>query len=124
MVPFPRTASHISLQMDRVNPVGDLLRFWRNRRAMSQAELAFQTGISTKHLSFVETGKADGSREILAKLAAALGLSLRDRNALLEAGGFTRRYGERSLSSPEVAGAETSYRSAAEPSRAISCHRH
>ncbi len=92
--------------MDPISPVGDLLRFWRNRRAMSQAELAFQTGISIKHLSFIETGKASGSREILVKLAAALGLSLRDRNALLDAGGFARQYGERSLSSPEVAGAK------------------
>ena len=40
-----------------INPVGDLLRGWRNRRAMSQADLAFETGISIKHLSYVETGK-------------------------------------------------------------------
>jgi len=85
------------------NPVGDLLRGWRNRRAMSQADLAFEAGISIKHLSFVETGKAVGSREILLQLAGALDLSLRDRNALLEAGGFARQYGERDLSAPEVA---------------------
>ena len=87
------------------HPVGDLLRGWRNRRAMSQADLAFEAGISIKHLSHVETGKAAGSRDILLKLAAALGLSLRDRNALLEAGGFARQYGERKLSAPEVADA-------------------
>jgi len=63
-----------------VNPVGDLLRGWRNRRAMSQADLAFEAGISIKHLSYVETGKAVGSRDILLQLASALGLSLR-RNA-------------------------------------------
>ena len=67
------------------NPVGDLLRGWRTRRAMSQADLAFEAGISIKHLSYVETGKAAGSRDILLQLASALGLSLRDRNALLEA---------------------------------------
>ena len=89
-----------------VNPVGDLLRGWRNRRAMSQADLAFEAGISIKHLSYVETGKAVGSREILLQLASALGLSLRDRNALLEAGGFARQYGERDLSAPEVADAK------------------
>lgn len=89
----------------RPHPVGDLLRGWRNRRAMSQADLAFEAGISIKHLSFVETGKAAGSREILLQLAAALGLSLRDRNALLEAGGFARQFGERDLSAPEVADA-------------------
>jgi transcriptional regulator with XRE-family HTH domain len=89
----------------RPHPVGDLLRGWRNRRAMSQADLAFEAGISIKHLSHVETGKAAGSRDILLQLAAALGLSLRDRNALLEAGGFARQYGERDLSAPEIADA-------------------
>src|SRR5436309_6936226 len=89
-----------------INPAGDLLRGWRNRRAMSQADLAFETGISIKHLSYVETGKAAGSRDILLQLASALGLSLRDRNALLEAGGFARQYGERDLSAPEVADAK------------------
>ena len=62
---------------------------------MSQADLAFEAGISIKHLSYVETGKAFASREILLQLAAALDLSLRDRNALLEAGGFARQYRER-----------------------------
>src|SRR4051794_15787392 len=87
------------------HPVGDLLRSWRTRRAMSQADLAFEAGISIKHMSNVETGKAAGSRETLMQLAAALGLSLRDRNALLEAGGFARQYGERELSAPEIADA-------------------
>ena len=87
------------------HPVGDLLRGWRNRRAMSQADLAFEAGISIKHLSHVETGKAAASREILLQLASALGLSLRDRNALLEAGGFARQYGERELTAPELADA-------------------
>jgi transcriptional regulator with XRE-family HTH domain len=90
----------------RPHPVGDLLRDWRNRRAISQADLAFEAGISIKHLSHVETGKAAGSRDVLLQLAAALGLSLRDRNALLEAGGFARQYGERDLSAPEVADAK------------------
>lgn len=89
----------------RPHPVGDLLRNWRGRRGMSQADLAFEAGISIKHLSHVETGKAAGSRDILLQLAGALGLSLRDRNALLEAGGFARQYGERDLSAPEVADA-------------------
>ena len=93
-----RTATH-------ANPVGDFLRGWRTRRAMSQADLAFEAGISIKHLSFVETGKAVGSRDILLQLAGALDLSLRDRNALLEAGGFARQYGERDLAAPEVADA-------------------
>jgi transcriptional regulator with XRE-family HTH domain len=89
----------------RAHPVGDLLRDWRNRRAMSQADLAFDAAISIRHLSYVETGKAAASRDVLLQLAAALGLSLRDRNALLEAGGFARQYGERDLSAPEMADA-------------------
>lgn len=93
------TASHS-------HPVGDLLRGWRARRAMSQADLAFEAGISIRHLSYVETGKAGASRDILLQMAAALGLSLRDRNALLEAGGYARQYGERDLSAPEVADAK------------------
>lgn len=97
--------SHARNAVMRAHPVGDLLRGWRHRRAMSQADLAFEAGISIKHLSHVETGKAAGSRDVLLHLAAALGLSLRDRNALLEAGGFARQYGERDLSAPEVADA-------------------
>jgi transcriptional regulator with XRE-family HTH domain len=92
----------IKLAAPRVNPVGDLLRDWRNRRAMGQADLAFEAGISIKHLSCVETAKAAASRDVLLQLAAALGLSLRDRNALLEAGGFAKQYGERDLSAPEL----------------------
>src|SRR5215472_16169871 len=87
------------------NPVGDLLRGWRARRAMSQADLAFEAGISIKHLSYVETGKSAPSRETLQQLAAALGLSLRDRNALLETGGYARQYSERDLAAPELADA-------------------
>ena len=62
-------------------------------------------GIAALHPSC--TFKAAGSRDILLLLASALGLSLRDRNALLEAGGFARQYGERDLSAPEVADAST-----------------
>ncbi|MFX8942016.1 transcriptional regulator, partial [Acinetobacter baumannii] len=63
-------------------------------------------GISIRHLSYVETGKAAASRDALMQLSAALGLSLRDRNALLEAGGYARQYGERDLSAPAVAAAK------------------
>ncbi len=94
-----------SRQFRPANPVGDLLRGWRTRRAISQADLAFEAGISIKHLSYVETGKSAPGREILLQLASALDLSLRDRNALLEAGGFARQYGERDLSAPELADA-------------------
>jgi transcriptional regulator with XRE-family HTH domain len=92
-------------QARSANAVGDILRGWRSRRAVSQADLAFEAGISIKHLSYVETGKATASRDVLLRLASALGLSLRDRNAVLEARGFARQYGERDLSAPELADA-------------------
>ena len=62
--------TRLSKHASHENPVGDLLRGWRNHRAISQADLAFEAGISIKHLSFVETGKAVGSRDILLQLAA------------------------------------------------------
>jgi transcriptional regulator with XRE-family HTH domain len=58
----------------RPHPVGDLLRGWRSRRAMNQADIAFEAGISIRHLSYVETGKTAGS-DILLQLAAVLGAS-------------------------------------------------
>ena len=67
---------------------GEVLRFWRQRRAMSQLELASATGVSTKHLSFVENGRARPSRQLLVHLADALDMPLRERNRLLLAGGF------------------------------------
>ena len=91
---------------------------------MSQADLAFEAGISIKHLSYVETGKAAGSRDILLQLASALGLSLRDRNALLEAGGFARQYGERDLSRARNRRRQARHRSVAATARAVSGHRH
>lgn len=89
----------------RTGAVGNLLRGWRRLRGMSQIGLALEAGISTRHLSYVESGKAAGSREVLMQLASALDLTLRDRNALLEAGGFARHYGERDLAAPELADA-------------------
>jgi transcriptional regulator with XRE-family HTH domain len=67
---------------------GEVLRFWRQRRGMSQLELATATGVSTKHLSFVENGRARPSRQLLVHLADALGLPLGERDRLLLAGGY------------------------------------
>jgi transcriptional regulator with XRE-family HTH domain len=67
---------------------GEVLRFWRQRRGMSQLELATATGVSTKHLSFVENGRARPSRQLLVHLADALGMPLRERDRLLLAGGY------------------------------------
>ena len=83
--------------------VGTLLREWRTTRRLSQLELALEANVSPRHLSCVETGKAQPSRDVIARLADALGMPLRERNALLVAAGFAPRYRETELASPEMA---------------------
>ncbi len=73
---------------------GELLRGWRTRRRRSQMDLALDVGVSTRHLSFVETGRSRASRELLLDLADHLEVPLRERNALLLAAGFAPVYGE------------------------------
>src|SRR5512143_2026961 len=75
-------------------PVGSLLREWRAARRMSQLDLALEANVSTRHLSYVETGKAQPSRDVIARLADALGMPLRERNALLRAAGFAPEFPE------------------------------
>ena len=67
-----------------------MLRFWRARRRVSQMDLAHAAGVSTRHLSFVETGRSGASRELLGALAEELDIPLRERNALLLAAGYAR----------------------------------
>lgn len=81
---------------------GDHLRTWRQRRRMSQLDLASEAGISTRHLSFVETGRAAPSREMVLQLAEPLQLPLRAQNALLVAAGYAPRFGERQLNDPDL----------------------
>lgn len=83
-------------------PIGTLLRQWRAMRRMSQMDLALEAGISTRYLSCIETGKSQASREMIASLADALGMPLRERNALLLAAGFAPRYSETALLEPEL----------------------
>lgn len=84
------------------HPLGDLLRQWRAARRMSQMDLALEAGISTRHLSYVETGKARPSRELVALLAGALDMPMRDRNALLVVAGYAPGYRETPLSDPQM----------------------
>src|SRR5262245_38285039 len=86
-------------------PVGDLLREWRQRRRLSQLDLALEAEISTKHLSFVESGRAQPSREMVLHLAERLDVPLRERNVLLVAAGFAPVFRERRLSDPALASA-------------------
>jgi transcriptional regulator with XRE-family HTH domain len=82
--------------------VGSLLREWRTRRRVSQLELSSETGVSTRHLSFIETGRAQPSREMVMRLAESLELPLRERNALLLAAGYAPEYAQTPLSAESM----------------------
>jgi len=86
-------------------PVGDHLREWRMRRRMSQLDLALEAEISTRHLSFLETGRAQPSREMVLHLSDQLEIPLRERNVILVAAGFAPVFPERSLEDPQLAAA-------------------
>ncbi len=83
--------------------LGELLKLWRSRRRLSQLELASAAGVSSRHLSFVETGRSKPSREMVLHLAEHLDVPLRDRNAMLTAAGFAPVYHESPLDAPELA---------------------
>ena len=83
-------------------PVGALLRDWRTRRRLSQLELASLAGVSARHLSFVETGRARPSREMVLHLADHLAVPLRERNALLVAAGYAPTYNATDIDAPEM----------------------
>src|SRR3954467_14791089 len=82
--------------------VGTLLRDWRRRRRMSQLDLALEAGVSARHVSFIETGRAPRSPEMVGQLAEPLGVPLRERNTLLLAAGYAPAYGQRALEEPEM----------------------
>jgi transcriptional regulator with XRE-family HTH domain len=82
--------------------VGPLLREWRERRRMSQLDLAGEAEVSTRHLSFVETGRSKPSRELVLHLADRLDVPLRERNTLLMAAGYAPQFGEGRLDQLDV----------------------
>ena len=82
--------------------VGELLRTWRRRRSLSQLELALNADVSARHVSFLETGRARPSREMVLHLAEQLEVPLRERNGLLLAAGYAPQYAERSLETSEM----------------------
>jgi transcriptional regulator with XRE-family HTH domain len=86
-----------------VQPVGSHLRQWRQRRRLSQLDLAVGADISTRHLSFLETGRSSPSREMILRLAEQLEIPMRERNVLLVAGGYAPMFPERALSDPALA---------------------
>lgn len=88
-----------------IRPLGDQIKEWRRRRRLSQMDLALDAEISTRHLSFIETGRAKPSREMVLRLADQLDVPLRERNALLLGAGFAPVYAERALDDPALAAA-------------------
>ena len=108
-------------------PVGNLIREWRQRRRMSQLELALGAEISSRHLSFVETGRSVPSREMLLHLAERLEVPLRARNTLLLAAGYAPAFRERPLSDPALLTARDAVErllAAHEPYPALAVDRH
>ena len=111
----------------RLRPFGEHLRDWRQRRRMSQMDLAHEAEISTRHLSFVETGRSVPSREMVLRLAERLEVPLRERNALLVAAGYAPMYRERPLDDPALAAAKEAVQlilRSHEPYPAIAVDRH
>jgi transcriptional regulator with XRE-family HTH domain len=98
---------HAPLARRAGKPVGDLLREWRQHRRLSQLELAGEADVSTRHLSFMETGRSLPSREMLLRLSERLEIPLRERNTLLTAAGYAPMYRERALDDPALAAART-----------------
>ena len=82
------------------SPIGEHLKTWRKRRHLSQLDLALDAEISTRHLSFIETGRSRPSRDMVLHLAGHLDIPLRERNVLLVAAGFAPEFPERSLDDP------------------------
>src|SRR3984885_770498 len=81
---------------------GDLIREWRQRRRLSQLDLAIAANVSSRHLSFVETGRSRPTSDMILRLAEHLDVPLRDRNTLLLAGGYAPAYPEHGLAEPEL----------------------
>src|SRR3712207_4893005 len=82
--------------------IGDQLREWRERRRVTQLELALEAGVSSRHLSFVETGRSKPGREMLLRILAGLNVPFREQNRLLLAAGHAPAFPERSLEEPEL----------------------
>ncbi len=104
MVVTTQQAQAPAAQPGRAIPTsgGELLRQWRQRRRRSQLDLALDTGVSARHLSFVETGRSQPSRGLLLALAEQLDVPLRERNALMLAAGYAPTYAQSDLDSAQT----------------------
>src|SRR5690606_37850935 len=109
------------------DPFGNVLKVWRKQRRMSQLDLASEAAISTRHLSFLETGRARPSRDMVLHLSECLDVPLRERNAMLIAGGFAPIYAEHDLGTEQSAAiraAVDQILTAHEPYPALAMDRH
>ena len=97
------TDTSLAVLAPRPDSFGTLLRAWRRRRGASQLALAVQSGVSQRHVSFLESGRARPSREMVVQLSSALDVPLRQRNTMLLAAGFAPAYRETNLAAPELA---------------------
>jgi transcriptional regulator with XRE-family HTH domain len=117
----------IATRVDQRPGVGHLLRDWRQRRRLSQLELASESGVSTRHVSFVETGRSKPSRELVLHLAEHLEVPLRERNALLLAAGYAPAFPAADITGPELAPVRSALEQLIErhePSPAVVVDRH
>src|ERR1700678_4782495 len=87
----------------REHELGELPRYWRHERGKSQLDLSLDTGISQRHLSFVESGRSTPSRDFLSIVSDALNIPLRERNVLLLASGFAPQFSEQSMDAGQMA---------------------
>src|ERR1700740_618575 len=87
---------------EAVPQLGELLRYWRQERGKSQLDLSMDTGISQRHLSFVESGRSSPSRDFLSTVSDALNIPLRERNVLLLASGFAPLYSEQNMDAEQM----------------------
>lgn len=120
-------SSQLATSSRRAPGIGEHLREWRQRRRLSQLDLAGDADISTRHLSFVETGRAAPSREVVLRLAERLDVPLRERNVLLVAAGFAPVFPQRPLGDPALASARRAIDvvlKAHEPNPALAIDRH
>jgi transcriptional regulator with XRE-family HTH domain len=130
MIGFPiMNAQTATARAETTSPahVGEHLRQWRQRRHLSQLDLAGDAEISARHLSFVETGRATPSRDMVLKLAERLNVPLRERNVLLVAAGFAPAFQQRSLDDPALKSARAAIDlvlRAHEPNPALAYDRH
>jgi transcriptional regulator with XRE-family HTH domain len=116
-----------SARAARPATIGEKVRYWRQLRRLSQLDLACDVEMSTRHLSFIETGRAAPSREMVLRLAESLGTPLRERNAMLLLAGYAPAYEERSLDDPvlrPVRDAIDALLTAHEPFPALAIDRH